>query len=147
MPFRRFFERGAKEPASQAPDEPGEDVAAVADAADAESAEQETGDDAEDIQVEHDEADWRERAIAVLPTGASTGSKRAEALYGAAESTAPTHYTTAIGCRVTDMDGNEHVDCTMALGAVALGYAEPNVTRAVVDAIAAGHVAGLSSWR
>jgi acetylornithine/succinyldiaminopimelate/putrescine aminotransferase len=35
----------------------------------------------------------------------------------------------------------------MALGSVALGYAEPNVTRAVVDAIASGHVSGLSSYR
>ena len=30
----------------------------------------------------------------------------------------------------------------MALGSVALGYAEPNVTRAVVDAIAGGNVSG-----
>jgi glutamate-1-semialdehyde 2,1-aminomutase len=33
----------------------------------------------------------------------------------------------------------------MALGAVSLGYAEPNVTRAVVDAIAGGNVSALSS--
>src|SRR5262249_47509295 len=45
------------------------------------------------------------------------------------------------------VDGNEYLDCTMALGAVALGYAEPNVTRAVVDAIAAGGVSALSSYR
>jgi glutamate-1-semialdehyde 2,1-aminomutase len=81
----------------------------------------------------------------VLPTGASTGSKRIEALYGGADSIGPTHYMQAIGCRVTDPDGSEYIDCTMALGAVALGYAEPNVTRAVVDAIAAGNVSGLSS--
>jgi glutamate-1-semialdehyde aminotransferase len=35
----------------------------------------------------------------------------------------------------------------MALGAVALGYAETNVTRAVVDAIARGNVSALSSVR
>jgi glutamate-1-semialdehyde 2,1-aminomutase len=50
-----------------------------------------------------------------------------------------------VGCRVVDVDGNEYFDCTMALGSVALGYAEPNVTRAVVDAIASGNVSGLSS--
>src|SRR6185503_2402659 len=58
-----------------------------------------------------------------------------------------THFAQAVGCRVTDVDGNEYLDCTMALGAVALGYAEPNVTRAVVDAIAAGNVCALSSYR
>src|SRR4029077_14890164 len=40
-----------------------------------------------------------------------------------------------------------YLDCTMALGAVALGYAETNVTRAVVDAIARGNVSALSSVR
>ena len=33
----------------------------------------------------------------------------------------------------------------MALGTVALGYAEPNVTRAVLDAVGGGHVSGLNS--
>ena len=94
---------------------------------------------------EHDLPDWLTRARAVLPTGASTGSKRVEALYGSADATGPTHFVQAIGCRVRDADGNEYIDCTMALGSVALGYAEPNVTRAAVDAIAAGNVSGLSS--
>src|SRR5262249_61716669 len=141
MPFLRFFERGAKgegnPPAGRA--EPSEDAAAVAEE------EPEEGGEPEEISSEQDDASLRERAAAVLPTGASTGSKRSAALYGSADSIGPTHYTQAIGCRVVDADGNEHVDCTMALGAVALGYAEPNVTRAVVDAIASGNVAALSS--
>ena len=83
----------------------------------------------------------------MLPTGASTGSKRPEALYGTPTPSGPTHFTQAVGCRVTDVDGNEYLDCTMALGAVALGYAETNVTRAVVDAIARGNVSALSSVR
>jgi 4-aminobutyrate aminotransferase-like enzyme len=66
---------------------------------------------------------WRERAEAVLPTGASTGSKRAVVLYGDAGSDAPTHFVRANGCRVTDATGSTFVDCTMALGSVALGYA------------------------
>ena len=48
---------------------------------------------------------------------------------------------------VFDADGNEYLDCTMALGSVALGYAETNVTRSVVEAIARGNVSGLSSAR
>lgn len=90
---------------------------------------------------------WRERAAAVLPTGASTGSKRVAVLYGDERSDAPTHFATAHGCRVTDATGACFVDCTMALGSVALGYAEPQVTRAVVEAASEGNVSGLSSWR
>ena len=135
MPFRRFF--GAKEsPKQDTRDEP-------ADAPDAAEGVEENAEEA--VPEEHDSADWQTRARAVLPTGASTGSKRSEALYGSADANGPTHYVQAIGCRVTDTEGNEYIDCTMALGSVALGYAEPNVTRAVVDVIAAGNVSGLSS--
>jgi glutamate-1-semialdehyde 2,1-aminomutase len=135
MTFRRFF--GAKDaPKPDVRDEP----------TDVPEAMEELEEAAEEvIPEEHDPADWQTRARAVLPTGASTGSKRSEALYGAADASGPTHYVQAIGCRVTDADGNEYIDCTMALGSVALGYAEPNVTRAVVDTIAAGNVSGLSS--
>lgn len=134
MPFGRFFDRGAKAP----PPQPETDAAPDAD--------EEPASEPEAVPAEHDEADWLTRARAVLPTGASTGSKRVEALYGAADAAGPTHFAQAVGCRVTDVDGNEYLDCTMALGTVALGYAEPNVTRAVVDAIAAGNVSGLSSY-
>ncbi|MFI5230081.1 MAG: aminotransferase class III-fold pyridoxal phosphate-dependent enzyme [Gemmatimonadales bacterium] len=94
---------------------------------------------------DHDEPDWLTRARAVLPTGASTGSKRVESLYGASDAVGPTHFSRAVGAHLFDAEGNEYVDCTMALGSVSLGYAEPNVTRAVVDAIAAGNVSALSS--
>jgi len=133
MPFRRFFERGSKQQAPPTPEElPAESV---------EEAEPE-------VEAEHAPATgWRDRAAAVLPTGASTGSKRPEAMYGAFDARGPTHYAQAVGCRVVDVAGDEYIDCTMALGAVALGYAEPNVTRAVIDAAAHGNVSGLSSMR
>ena len=145
MPFRRFFERGGKGGGE-------ERAASNVDAADAvadvdEPAESSDAAIDESIPAEHDEADWLTRARAVMPTGASTGSKRIEALYGAADASGPTHFVQAVGCRLADVDGNEYVDCTMALGSVALGYAEPNVTRAVVDAIAAGTVSALSNVR
>ncbi|MGH7618829.1 MAG: aminotransferase class III-fold pyridoxal phosphate-dependent enzyme, partial [Gemmatimonadaceae bacterium] len=139
MPFGRFFGGGNKARATDT--QPGK--AAEEDESPAEH-ESEQG---EDVEVESDHSDWRARAAAVLPTGASTGSKRPQALYGGADAVGPTHFAQAIGCRVTDVDGNEYLDCTMALGSVALGYAEPNVTRAVVDAIAAGTVSALSSFR
>jgi glutamate-1-semialdehyde 2,1-aminomutase len=143
MPFGRFFGNKSKEPAApsqdDAADEPVLDESGDADDADAS--------EPESIPAEHDEADWLTRARAVLPTGASTGSKRVEALYGSADSRGPTHFQQAVGCRVIDADGNQYIDCTMALGSVALGYAEPNVTRAVVDAVAAGNVCALSHIR
>jgi glutamate-1-semialdehyde 2,1-aminomutase len=88
--------------------------------------------------------DWAMRAAELLPTGASTGSKRREALYGTDEPAGPTHFVRASGCRVEAADGSELVDCTMALGAVAIGYGEPKITRAVLDTVAEGAVSGLS---
>ena len=90
-----------------------------------------------------DAPDWSARARAVIPGGASTGSKRADALYGP-PADGPTHFARASGCRLTTTDGEELIDFTMALGAVAFGYADPDVTEAVVAALRDGHVAGLS---
>lgn len=141
MPFGKFFDRGAKN-AKPEPPLAAEEV--ELDAADVESTDDEAP---EEIPAEHDDASWLTRAQAVLPTGASTGSKRIDALYGASDARGPTHFHQAVGCRVVDPYGNEYIDCTMALGSVALGYAEPNVVRAAVDAIANGNVAGLSHIR
>lgn len=105
------------------------------------------GDDAgEPPFTEVAERSWRERAEAVLPTGASTGSKRADLLYGHGAD-GPTHFVSARGATLVDVDGARYLDCTMALGAVALGYAEPRVTEAVIGAATEGSVAALSSWR
>ncbi|HEX6964480.1 MAG TPA: aminotransferase class III-fold pyridoxal phosphate-dependent enzyme [Gemmatimonadaceae bacterium] len=90
------------------------------------------------------DADWRRRAAAVIPGGASTGSKRPDALFGPESDFGPTHFTSASGCRLITAGGVELIDCTMALGAVALGYADDGVTHAVAAAAARGNVAGLS---
>ena len=87
---------------------------------------------------------WADRAGRVIPLGASTGSKRPGTLYGTDAHEGPTHFVRAAGCRVQTTDGDMLVDCTMALGSVALGYAEPQLTRAVIETIANGSVAGLS---
>ena len=148
MPFRRFFERGAKREAPAADDEPSVEEFASEQDVEAE-AEPNEGDYEGDDSAPEDarEIDWRERARAVLPTGASTGSKRAESLYGDASAVGPTHYVSASGCRLVDPRGDSYIDCIMALGAVALGYAEPQVQQAAMVAIAEGHVAGLSHVR
>lgn len=90
---------------------------------------------------------WAERAAAVIPGGASTGSKRPAALYGRDDADAPTHFVRASGCRVVTAAGAELVDFTMALGSVALGYADPAVTAAVCAAAGDGTVSGLASVR
>lgn len=98
------------------------------------------------------EREWRLRAADVLSGGSSTGSKRPAALYGADDpddptdegARVPTHYSRADGCRVVTAGGATFVDCTMALGAVALGYADEVVTASVVEALSAGTVCGLS---
>jgi glutamate-1-semialdehyde 2,1-aminomutase len=86
-------------------------------------------------------SDWR------VPGFTSTGSKRPDALFGAAApddaAGVPTRMTRASGCRVWDADGREYLDYVMALGAVALGYGHPAVNRAAEQAIAAGVVGPL----
>jgi glutamate-1-semialdehyde 2,1-aminomutase len=140
MALNRFFgRRKATDPTPQV---------AAADIAD-----DETDDTPEHAGPPEDIAErrWSDRAAAVLPTGASTGSKRAAALYGEVDASAdvdlPTHFVSASGCRVTDVSGAVFLDCTMALGSVALGYAEPSVVQAVIAAASEGNVSGLSSWR
>jgi glutamate-1-semialdehyde 2,1-aminomutase len=137
MPLSRFFGRGRDTPPPPPP--PEEDLP--------EELEEELSPEG-DAHPEHaPERSWLDRAEAVLPTGASTGSKRAAMLYGAPADDLPTHFTAARGAIVTDVNGLQYLDCTMALGSVALGYAEPRVTQAVIDAAMQGNVSGLSNWR
>jgi glutamate-1-semialdehyde 2,1-aminomutase len=97
----------------------------------------------EEIPEEMNGDDWRTRANAIIVGGASTGSKRFVALFGDAQGDMPSHYVRASGCRLYTADDRELIDCTMALGSVALGYAEASVTMAVTQAAEQGNVAGL----
>ncbi len=89
-----------------------------------------------------DDAMWRHRAADVVPGGSSTGSKRPDVLYGShgVDADLPTHYERAEGCSLITTNGRRYLDCGMALGAVAIGYADAAVTRAVQAAAAAGNV-------
>ncbi len=73
----------------------------------------------------------------------STGSKRPEALFGGAAPGVPRVMVRSQGCRVWDVEGREYLDLIMALGAVALGYADPVVTAAAVEAVRNGVVGPL----
>ncbi|MFN8579760.1 MAG: aminotransferase class III-fold pyridoxal phosphate-dependent enzyme [Gemmatimonadaceae bacterium] len=136
MPFRRLFGRGdaPPPPPDEEPDADESDESWTDDAPSPEGAAT-----AEDIDQE-----WQSRAAAVIPGGASTGSKRPQSMYGVAEPAAPTHFVRASGCHVATAADATLIDCTMALGAVSLGYADEGVTRAVMSAVANGQVAGLS---
>jgi glutamate-1-semialdehyde aminotransferase len=74
----------------------------------------------------------------------STGSKRPAALFGAAGESLPLRMTRSSGCRVWDGEGREYLDFIMGLGAVALGYGHPAVTRAVTEAAEQGVVGPLA---
>jgi glutamate-1-semialdehyde 2,1-aminomutase len=91
-------------------------------------------------------SDWGRRAAGAIAGGSSTGSKRPASLYGDDREVRelPTHYQRASGCRIVTGDGRELLDCTMSLGAVALGYADPLVTESVERAIRDGNVCGLA---
>jgi glutamate-1-semialdehyde 2,1-aminomutase len=143
MPLNRFFGRRRDAESTALPDLPA-DADADADLADADDAGEPEHDGPPEDVVDRR---WIDRAAAVLPTGASTGSKRAAALFGDTDAAVPTHYVSASGCRVRDVEGETFIDCTMALGAVALGYAEPSVIQAVIAAASEGNVSALSSWR
>lgn len=146
MPFRRLFDRGAKreEPAAA---EPEEQETEETEEIEPEAAEDEEYADVQGSPEDAPEIDWRARALHIVPGGASTGSKRPLAMHGVEDADAPTHFIGSAGCRVFGTDGREYIDCTMALGAVALGYAEPEVNAAVARAVNDGTVSGLSSYR
>ena len=81
-----------------------------------------------------------------VPGFTSTGSKRPDALFGPPGDgpAPPERMVKSAGCRVWDDAGREYVDYTMALGAVALGYGHPAVTRAATAAVEAGVVGPLA---
>lgn len=134
MPFKRLFGRGSDEP-----DQPEPEIEADAGDEEEEGAAPEAELDGDAV-----DRDWCERAATVIPGGTSTGSKRPAALYGA-DGAGPAHFTSAQGCTVTTASGRTLVDCTMALGSVAIGYGDEAINRAVLVAVAGGNTSGLAS--
>jgi glutamate-1-semialdehyde aminotransferase len=140
MPFGKFFGGRKDAPTPQTGQDADELTAAEGDAEDS---------DANDVPPEWDEmaqdveGSWRRRALEVIPGGTSTGSKRTDAVYGDGNDTGPSHFTRAVGCRLTTPGDLTMIDCTMALGSVAIGYGEERIVRAAITAAANGNVAGL----
>lgn len=74
----------------------------------------------------------------------STGSKHPDLLFGPVHDGIAVRITASNGCHLTGEDGSEYLDFVMALGAVALGYAHPAVTEAVIEAARAGAIGSLA---
>lgn len=76
-----------------------------------------------------------ERSQKTLAGGVSTALRRAAQPY-------PLFYTHGKGPRITDVDGNEYVDYTLAWGPLILGHAPDAVNEAVARQLSLGHTFG-----
>jgi glutamate-1-semialdehyde aminotransferase len=85
--------------------------------------------------------DIARRAAAAVAGFTSTRSKGPDAMFGGPDG--PTHLVRAQGARIETSDGRQLLDWTMALGAVALGYAHPRVQEAAARAVRDGAVGPL----
>jgi len=82
------------------------------------------------------------KARKLIPGGTQLLSKRPEMF---APDVWPAYYSHAKGCRLWDLDDNEYIDMSiMGIGANILGYADPDVDDAVVNAIRQGSSSSLN---
>ena len=76
-----------------------------------------------------------------IPGGVQLLSKRPEQY----SSDWPAYFTKAKGCEVWDLDGNHYYDMTTnGIGSCLLGYADPDVTKAVVERVENGSMSSLN---
>lgn len=84
-----------------------------------------------------------ERAKALIPGGTQLLSKRPELFL---PDRWPAYYARAKGVEVEALDGRRFVDVTLfGVGACPLGYADPDVERAVIEAVRAGSMCTLNA--
>ncbi|HXK19886.1 MAG TPA: aminotransferase class III-fold pyridoxal phosphate-dependent enzyme [Polyangiaceae bacterium] len=76
-----------------------------------------------------------ERARGLIPAGTQTLAKGPTQYV---DGVAPKYLARGKGCRVWDVDGNEFIDLSMAIGPVVLGYAHPAVDRAISQQLERG---------
>ncbi len=83
------------------------------------------------------------KAKKIIPGGTQLLSKRAE-LYLPEQW--PSYFKKAKGCEVWDLDGNKYIDMySMGIGSCILGYADPDVNKAVKKVIDEGSMCTLNS--
>jgi len=87
--------------------------------------------------------DLYRRAKDIIPGGTQLLSKRPEMFL---PENWPAYYASASGVKVTDLDGRTYIDMSiMGVGACVLGYADPDVDRAVKRAIESGAMCTLNA--
>lgn len=85
---------------------------------------------------------WK-KAKTLIPGGNQLLSKRAELFL---PEHWPAYYSKAKGPYVWDLDGRKYLDmCNMGVGSCSLGYADPDVSRAVIDAVKRSAMCTLNS--
>ena len=83
-----------------------------------------------------------QKAKAIIPGGTQLFGKRQEMF---APGQWPAYAAESKGCEVVDVDGNRYIDMmTSGIGATILGYADPDVTQAVVDRVQRGSMTGIN---
>ena len=82
-----------------------------------------------------------ERALKTIPLGSQTFSK-STTQYPLGVS--PYFIQKGKGSKVWDVDGNEYIDYINSLASITLGYADPDVTKAVTDQLQEGVIFSLS---
>jgi glutamate-1-semialdehyde aminotransferase len=78
---------------------------------------------------------WFERAARLMPAGCQTLAKGPGQFV---DGVAPKLLRRGRGARVWDVDGNEFLDLSMAVGPLSLGYADPDVDRAIREQLEDG---------
>ncbi len=85
---------------------------------------------------------WK-KAKKIIPGGTQLLSKRAEMFL---PEYWPAYFQKAKGCEVWDLDGNKYIDMySMGIGSCILGYADPDVNKAVKKVINEGNMCTLNS--
>ncbi len=82
------------------------------------------------------------RAKKIIPGGSQLLSKRSELFL---PEQWPSYFKKAKGVEVWDLDGNKYIDTCASIGACILGYADPDVNKAVKKAIDEGNTSTLNS--
>ncbi len=83
-----------------------------------------------------------EKAAKIIPGTAQLLSKRPEQF---APGAWPTYFKKARGAKVWDLDGNEYLDMSIGgIGANILGYCDPDIDNAVMEAVKAGNSSSLN---
>ena len=84
-----------------------------------------------------------QKAKRLIPGGIQLLSKRPELFLPGQW---PTYYESAKGIEITDLDGQTYLDMSiMSVGACVLGYADPDVNRAVQDSVERGSMCTLNA--